>query len=1128
MKILTEKFPGVHMSLKRFSCLLAFAAFFAIPALAQFNSNVQGAVQDSSGAVVPKATVSLVNAGTRVTQTTTSDADGNYRFVSLAPGAYKLTVAASGYSTSELTITLLTEQNLNVPVVLKVGSITENVTVTTATPIVDTGDSRTQLTLENQAVAELPIQGRNLVTLVTLAPGVSGLGTSGSAGAPGSGADNFSTETAVDASANGQGADNNQYLIDGLDITSAIRQGVLNLTPTPDSIQETSVQVNTFSPEHSRGAGLQVAFTTRSGTDQFHGSAADYFNYQKMFAAQHFHGPYTPFHANDFSFAVGGPVIRDRLFFYFAAEPRRGSNGAGGLVTFADPAFLTFISNPANGLSNNVGTHILNTYRPKGLSGITVKQTAQGVLGTGASGCNTASTNFIPCATPMVDQGTFGATAIRNGTQYFARLDPVFKNDRVYVSFYRTLLLSGAASASPEFSSFNPTWQVAGQVTWSHNFSPTTLNEASAGLNRIEGQLATGAKDYTVPNISAGISQQLGAGFAQGDFIQHNYHWRDVLTHVRGAHTLKVGYEGWYGDDVEPFQGPWSTPSFSFNNILALAQDAPNTEGGVMYDPATGTQKLWDWNAASRTFGLFVEDSWKARRNLTLTLGLRYDDSGNPWSKSPTTIFGNFYLGQGATIQDRVASGVAKPTHNALQSSVNNLFSPRIGFAWDPKGDGNWAIRGGFGVYNNWLTSANIQEEFRGSPPGLVTPTFVAGGTATAQAPIFVQGNSSKPPFGFIFPTFQGGLNAQGGQIGANLNIGGIDPNVKSPKANVWSATVERKISNKFAAAVGYSGSHSYNLVGGSNSTTNVSYGVNINVLNNDLILNNSTTNLTRLNPSFGAITYAQNDRYANYEGVYFEFKGHFSRGFVDASYTHSASKDDAGVYPTPFNPGAYYGPSLWDVPNRVSISFNYSLKGLNNGNGAIGHLTSGWGLSGTSIYQSGNPFTVVAFNNYRPVCAGAGTCPSAGNPATGYALSSGDYNADGVNNDVPDASSYKQNRSQKAFLTAGSLSTGSFSVPNFGSEGNEKQGQFREPNFFGTDINLYKDTRITERVNFQFRFEVFNVFNRANLINVDNNFDDRVVDKLNPANNPGNNNFGLATNSHLPRWWQIGGKISF
>ena len=106
-----------------------------------------------------------------------------------------------------------------------------------------------------------------------------------------------------------------------------------------------------------------------------------------------------------------------------------------------------------------------------------------------------------------------------------------------------------------------------------------------------------------------------GVGFAQGDFIQHNYHWRDVLTHVRGTHTLKFGYEGWYGDDVEPFQGPWSTPKFSFNNLLELAQDNPVNENGIMYNPATGTQQLWNWDAASRTFGVFAEDTWKAKRN---------------------------------------------------------------------------------------------------------------------------------------------------------------------------------------------------------------------------------------------------------------------------------------------------------------------------------------------------------------------------------------------------------------------------------------------------------------------------------------------------------------------------------
>ena len=120
------------------------------------------------------------------------------------------------------------------------------------------------------------------------------------------------------------------------------------------------------------------------------------------------------------------------------------------------------------------------------------------------------------------------------------------------------------------------------------------------------------------------------------------------------------------------------------------------------------------------------------------------------------TVFGNFYRGTGSTEQAQVANGYAKPTHNALLHSVDNLFSPRVGLAWDPTGNGDWAVRGGFGIYNNWLTQANVQEEFRGNPPGLVNPNFVAGGTATAQAPIFVLGTSSKPPFGFTFPTFGG------------------------------------------------------------------------------------------------------------------------------------------------------------------------------------------------------------------------------------------------------------------------------------------------------------------------------------------------------------------------------------
>lgn len=1094
--------------------LCALVVFLTAPLFGQFTANVQGVVQDQSGAGVAKASIQLTNVGTDVKKQTNTDASGNYRFVSIAPGDYKITVEASGFAKTEVSVTVLTEQNLNIPISLKVGSTSESVVVTSEAPIVDTADSRTQLTLDSEGVTQLPIIGRNLVTLVTMAPGASGLGTSTS-GSPASGVDNYSTEEQVDASANGQGQNNNQYVVDGLDVTSGIRQGVLNLTPQPESIQETSVQVNTYSVEHSRAAGLQTIFTTRSGTDQFHGSAADWFNYQGMYASQHFVGyPYQPFHSNNMDFAIGGPIVpHHNSFFYFAVEPLRSSASAGGSVTFAAPEFIQFAN---TNYSGTVGTHVMSTYLPSGVTGITVQQTAAQVFGTA---CGTgAGQKGVPCDLPMIDVGSFGSTQIRNGTQYFVRGDVGFKKDRVYGSLFRTLLEDGAASPMPQFSALNHTWQWAVQGSWTHTFSVNTLNEATAGANRVEGVLGSGAKDYTVPSISVnGINadggQAYGVGFAQGDFIQHNYHWRDVLTHVRGTHTLKFGYEGWYGDDVEPFQGPWSQPKFVFDDLLKLAQDAPTNENGVMYNPQTGTQQLWNWDAASRTFGLFVEDTWKARKNLTLTLGLRYDDSGNPWSKSAATVFGNFYYGTGDTTQQQIANGYAKATHNALLHSVDNLWSPRVGVAWDPTGKGDWAVKGGFGIYNNWLTSANVQEEFRGSPPGLVMPVFFSG---SSNPPIFVLGNSSKPPFGFTFPTFPGGLNTQGGVTGANFAIGGINPLLKSPKSNIWSVSVERRLTRAIAASAGYNGSHSYDMASNGNAIGLVSYGVDINVLPKDLIIHESRSP-TRLNPSFGSVTYAANDRYGNYNGVFFDVRGRFTRGFFDANYSRSSSKDDALAYPTPDNPSQYYGPSIFDVPNRFSLSWNYSIKGLNDGKGAVGIITGGWGLSGTTIFQSGYPFTASNFNGYIPVCqdtsAGAAPCPSMANPAVGYAPGSGDYNADGNNLDYPDANSYKQSTDNSAWLK-GAVPKSNFATPAFGSGGNEKPMQFRGPNFFETNANIYKDFRITERVNFQFRFEIFNLFNRANYTNVDTNLPD--------------GSFGAATGSHEARFWQIGGRLSF
>jgi len=200
------------------------------------------------------------------------------------------------------------------PITLTVKAVTQTVEVTGAAPVLNTAETRNQMTLGTGALSDLPMAGRSMISLVVMAPGVSGVGTMGggvpgAGGTPGSGVDNYSTETQVDVSANGQGTMSNLFIVDGLDVTSGIRQGVLNLTPNPDSVQEASIQVNTFAVDYGAASSIQMAFTTKSGGDQFHGVASDYFTYQGMFAGTEFTHSYNPFHSNNFSGAVGGPVI---------------------------------------------------------------------------------------------------------------------------------------------------------------------------------------------------------------------------------------------------------------------------------------------------------------------------------------------------------------------------------------------------------------------------------------------------------------------------------------------------------------------------------------------------------------------------------------------------------------------------------------------------------------------------------------------------------------------------------------------------------------------------------------------------------------------------------------------------
>ncbi len=793
---------------------------------------------------------------------------------------------------------------------------------------------------------------------------------------------------------------------------------------------------------------------------------------------------------------------------------REASSTGNAIVSFEDPQFTEWAK--AN-FPNTLGTSLFTTY-PAKATNPTVSQTAQQAFG---SVCGTPATANIPCDMPVFDNGVFNATSFRNGTQWNGRLDKNFANDRLYGSIFRNTLSTGGPALRSAFSSTSKYWTTAWQGNWAHTFSPNTINEAIAGGMRVEG-LSPATGNFKIPVVNAtGLGTGFGNGFAMGDFIQHNYHWRDVLTHIHGAHTMKIGYEGWFGDDVELFQGPYDDPTFSFNSIIDLVRDQPNTEGGVAYDPVSGQHVEWNWNAAGSTHGVFAQDTWKVRKNLTVNYGLRWDDFGNPYSRSAQTAFGNFHLGPGPTIQQQIANGFVLQKNHALNRSITDVFSPRVGAAWDVLGNSQWVLHGGAGFFHNWPTLANLQEEFRGNPPGPIFPTFYAG---TAHAPVWGFGTSNKPPFGYTYPTLQATpLNAKGGLTGLQFNIGGIDPNLKSPVTYTFSAQLVHPLTRAFVASVGYSGSRAHNLMSGGGQVYNVSYGVDINSYPGDLIQNfphnlaTGTLVPTRLNDSFGAVYYTANDRRSSYDAFIADLRGRFARtGFLDVSYTRSSSKDNTQVYPTWTNPNQYFGPSNWDAPNRLSLTANYEVPGMAHGRGLVGNLTGGWGISGTMIAQSGYPFTVDNTSPFIPICDNdpAATCTAA---STVTGNRGGDYNADGDNYDYPNVSSYSIPHSRRDFLNGVFRNNPSqVAAPTFGAgvQGNERFNAFRGPGFFETNTSLSKTNSIKEQLKLEIRFDIFNVFHNTNLQTPDVHMTD--------------GNFGKSTSQYEPRWIQIGANVKF
>jgi hypothetical protein len=1053
---------------------------------------------------MPNVHVTLTNLATHVGSSTTSSAEGFYRFSSLAPGEYSINSEVAGFQNAVVQVTLETAQTADVPITMGVAGRVENVAVTAKAPALDTADTRISATLGTAELADLPLPARSFLGLAALAPGVTGLGGT-FRGLGGEAPDNFAPERSVDASASGRTFESNMYLVDGMDVTSNVHNGILNVSPNPDSIAEVAIQTNTFNVEQGRTSSIQTVITTKSGTNAFHGTLSWFYFDQHLWARSVFTSKYDPFHKNDFSGTIGGPIIKNRTFFFFSIEPMRSSASSSlSTHTFESPEFVDWAG---QNFPSTLGTKLLSQYSITNVVTTGVAATASDIFG---SQCGTAATFDLPCNMPMLDSGVSKLSPYRNGLQFNIRMDQYFNQnrDRIYGNFTKTTLTQEEPSLRAGLSTSAPYFVTAFQANETHSFSPSFMNEASFSAYRVEGNVSQGKLPYHIPTVNV-VGQDVGIS-AGGPFtyIQHNYGWRDTLTLLRGRHTLKFGYQGWNGDDDCDLCKPsYTRPTFEFQNLLNLVQDIPYNETGVRFNPITG-QPTGGYFFYSTTGGIFAQDEWKAKPNLTLTMGLRWDDFGNTYA-SHGTILQNMLLGNGTTIDEKIADASVEQFPATYPHSLYKNFSPRVGVAWDPTRQGKWTIRGGFGVFRDWPSLSRTEGPITTNPLGFFSPTLLQG---SANPPLFSEGTSDSFPFGFQYPvvgpvTF----DSHGGNATLRPQAAGEDRSTKFGPNYNYVVGVERQLPRDTVVSATYSGS--YTPAGFDNGTEWP--GPDFNRIAGDLL----DGRLDRLNPSFGYMAWNTNFNKIQYNSMILAVRRRAgTKGTFQASYTFSHATDYGYDWPDQHLLTQYNAPTDNDAPQRLSFSGVYMLPSLSHQNRLVKGILGTWEGAGTLVLQSGRPFTVYTTAAFNPLLDANGA-------VIGLQPGSGDYNADGYNFDFPNAPTKSSGGWSRQDYLKGLFTASDFPIPTPGTNGNEKRNGFRGPGFADVDFGLIKNVSISERVRLQVRLESFNLFNRVNLSATGGlPFDEYggVVSDLSSAS------FGKSNATYNPRNFQLGLRLTF
>lgn len=993
---------------------------------------LQGTIMDQTGAVLPGVSVTATNLDTGVQRMTVSNQTGVYRVQSLDPGRYRVVADLQGFRTAERReIILSVGATLGVNFTMQAGGVEERIDVAGIVRDIQTERADVSAVVEQKTINDLPLVGRNVLSLTALQPGIIGIPSS---------ADFLAPEQGLGVTANGVRGSGNSATIDGANITGGPWGGTVLVVPNVEAVQEFQVISNNPSAEYGRNSGATVSIITKGGTNRWSGSLFEFHRNENLRARGFFENrarPKADFRRNDFGGSFGGPIKRDSSFFFVSTEVVRELTGNAFNTTVETKALVDWVNatRPRSIAAQLFGKFAPPEYPTTGLRD----------LGSPLPGANVWSTT--PDGIPDVGTISVLNNGPRDGAQVNLRFDQVLRSgtDRLRASYYMTEVETWNLYVRPQFNKPFPFRNQAANLAHTWVLSNSTLNEASFGFARQHGDTGNPAPESPDVFIRGDVAR-FGIDFWQPiDFTQNNFHFRDTVTTNRGRHSFRLGGELRHGRDGATLTH-WRRPTYFFQSILDFVDDEPFSEDRAV-DPQTGQPTSAPGLYITNEWAVFVQDNWKVRPNVTLNLGLRYENFGNPTKKGGT--FNNIILGPGSTRQEQVRNAGVGTVDRLYETDWNN-FAPRLGITWDPTSRGQFVVRGGAGISYNRINNTVFSDE-RLNPPQFAH----AFGSIQDGTPIVY---SLGPEFA-PNQALGRGLDERGGIRGARVDLRVVDPDSITPQYYNWFTGVQYQLPWRFVAEVTYNGTRGRHLMNGDGPG-----GQNYNRFSGDL----SDGRLDRLNPSFAGVNLNESRVHSRYHGASFQLQRRYSRGFsFQGVYNYGVSKDLPGFTMSVEQPELDWGYTNEDVRHRLATNFIIEIP-YNPVNPVLHGVLGGWQLNGLAIFQSGAPFSVTCTLAW-PRC---------------------DFNADGVTNDrvnLPRSGTGLGNPSQAQWLS-GVMNAADFTNPAPGTGSDQPRNAFRGPGFRNMDFSLVKNFRLpgiaAPRSTVQVRLEMFNAFNWVNFNN--------------------------------------------